>query len=159
MTIRDDSIEDLTEVIREAYHDTLDVDGPSFKVMATKVFDDLFTPAPTINERAMEVRQAAARYLEAAGRVDASPRLPDDDPRWARYHEADRHFTGTIGFGFAADAEEVAKLIVECFEQPEDLVLANQVLVAVPAYEGDAVTITVSGRIHDLWKRAAGVEE
>lgn len=61
----------------------------------------------------VEIRAAAVEFLRVAGELDRRPHLPDDDPLFDEYHAADDRFTKAIGFGFAADVEEVAELLVE----------------------------------------------
>jgi hypothetical protein len=61
----------------------------------------------------VEIRAAAVAYVAAADDIDGDPGISDFDPRWETYHAANDRFTEAIGFGFCAETEDVAQLLIE----------------------------------------------
>jgi hypothetical protein len=69
-------------------------------------------PTSTPRPDPIRVRAAAVRYLTAEAAIDNAPPCLDDDPRISELLDASDEFTDAIGFGFAAETDEVAELLV-----------------------------------------------
>lgn len=72
-----------------------------------------------------EIRASAIAYLAAVDAFDAAPEDPldgdldKDGPLMLALLEANARFTDAIGFGFDADSDEVARLLVEVIPAAE----------------------------------------
>lgn len=67
-----------------------------------------------------ECRAAALAYLTLHDEINASPSIEDMDIRWEPFLAAADRFKKAVGFGFCAEMEDVADLLVDLIPAPDD---------------------------------------